>query len=244
MSNMRKRRIEGQREVEDLGDIELSPEDSVKANRMIAEADAELEKKKGMSQRPTVGFGCPNGIDPHHYTVAIPAGRTGDVVITERFGLSGGHNGLPDAIERCRLPRAAWTGIAEQAKRVLNERLKEAKISTSRWMPGENKVERLLGRELCLLAWATERADPDLIPNAIRNWLGLRPEERWWLFAMAASATGSAEDADIGWRKAIRIALTENPTSEEMIEVRAARPKPPPDRPALPLFDIMGIDVP
>ncbi|MDE2105892.1 MAG: DUF3780 domain-containing protein [Patescibacteria group bacterium] len=157
----------------------------------------------------SIGFGCPVDIDPHHFTVEIPSGRSGDIVITERFGLSGGHSGIPDAIERCDLPRSAWKAIAEHAKRVLNERLKEAKLPSSRWVPGENKIERLLGRELCLLAWAVERASANLIPNAIRHWSALRPEERWWLFAMAASSTGTAYDADIGWRKAIRIAMTE-----------------------------------
>jgi hypothetical protein len=194
-----------------------------------------------MTERATVGFGCPTGIDPHHFTVDIPAGRSGEVVITERFGLSGGHNGIPEAALRCRLPRPAWAGIADETKRVLNERLKEVKLPTSRWSPGENKVERLLGRELCVLAWAVERAKAGLIPIAVRGWLELRPEERWWLFAMAAAATGTAEDADIGWRKAIRIALTESPTSEEMNAMRAAKPRlvpAIPDRPTLPLFDL------
>jgi hypothetical protein len=81
--------------------------------------------------------------------------------------------------------------------------------TTSRWTTGENQVERLLGRELCVFAWAVEVANKDLVPNAIRNWAGFRPEERWWLFAMAANLTGTSGDADIGWRKAIRIALTE-----------------------------------
>lgn len=195
-----------------------------------------------MSAKATVGFGCPTSLDPHYFTVEISAGRTGDIVLTERFGLSGGHNGVPETIERCRLERTAWNGIAEDAKRALNERLKEAKLPTSRWVPGENKLERLLGRELCLLAWAVERAPEHLVPIAVRSWLEFRPEERWWLFAMAATATGVADDADVGWRKAIRIALTENPTMQEMAEIRAAKSKrrkaeASPDRPTLPLFN-------
>jgi Protein of unknown function (DUF3780) len=46
------------------------------------------------------------------------------------------------------------------------------------------------------------------------SWIGLRPEERWWLFNITAAATGYVEHADIGWRKALRFALTENPLAE------------------------------
>ncbi len=191
-----------------------------------------------MSEKKTIGFGAPNELDPHHFTVEIPAARTDPVVITEHFGLRGGSNGLPDLVVRCRLSRVAWTGIAEEAKRVLNERLKEKKLSSSRWASGTNKIERLLGRELCVLAWAVEAAPKEMIPNAVRNWVGLRPDERWWLFSMAASMTGGVDDAEIGWRKAIRIALTENPTGEEVAAMRGKKPKGKEERPPLPdLFD-------
>ena len=192
-----------------------------------------------MTARKTIGFGVPNEMDPHHFTVDVPAARREPVVMTEDFGLRGGTGVVPpDLIVRCRVPRAAWSVIAEEAKRVLNERLKEKKISTSRWSSGVNKVERLLGRELCVLAWAVEAAPKDLIPAAVRNWIALRPDERWWLFSMAATTTGSADDVDVGWRKAIRIAMTENPTGEESNAMRAMRRKlMPEERPPLPLFE-------
>ncbi len=51
--------------------------------------------------------------------------------------------------------------------------------------------------------------------------------------------TGGEDDGDIGWRKAIRIALTENPTGEEVAASRAKKSaaKPKEERPPLPLFD-------
>jgi hypothetical protein len=192
-----------------------------------------------VSERKTTGFGVPNDIDPHHFVVEIPAARANPVVITEQFGLSGGNNGLPDSIERCRLNQDAWNGTRKELERVLNDRLKEKKLTTSRWKSGKNQVERLLGRELCVLAWAIEAAPKETIPNAIRNWSGLKPEERWWLFAMAASMTGTSQDIDIGWRKALRVALTENPTGEEVVAIRAKRPKGLEERPQLPLFERM-----
>ena len=194
-----------------------------------------------MSARKTIGFGCPEEIDPHYFVVEIPVGRADDVVIIEHFGLLGGSNGIPEYLERCRLTRSAWRAIAEEAKRVLNERLKEKKLATSRWTTGANKVERLLGKELCVLAWSVENASENKYPFALKSWVELRPEERWWLFYMAAAATGTSDDADIGWRKAIRIAFTENPSQLEMYERRQikSRKKKPraEDRPPLPLFE-------
>lgn len=189
--------------------------------------------------KKTVGFGVPNEMDPHHFTVEIPAAREDAVVITEHFGLSAGVHGAPERVERCRLSRPTWGAIADESRRVLNERLKEKGLATSRWSTGINQVERLLGRELCLLAWAVEVAQRDLVANAIRNWAGFKPEERWWLFAVTANLTGTSDDTDVGWRKALRIALTETPTGEELAVIRGKSRKLPSesDRPTLPLFD-------
>jgi Protein of unknown function (DUF3780) len=80
---------------------------------------------------------------------------------------------------------------------------------------GQTPILRLFGKELVLLAWAIEEADPALIPIALKNWLGLAPEERWWLFTMTNAATGHAiAGRGKGWRKAVRYALTENPVSD------------------------------
>ena len=179
---------------------------------------------KSREARPTVGFGCPDDVDPHHVLVDIPRGRNDAVRIAEHFGLRAEHAGVPDEVDRVVLDRAKWTAIAEAARNEFNPRLKEKGIATGRWQVGENRVERLLGKELCVLAWAVERADPARVPVAITNWLGLKPEERWWLFTMTAAATGGVDDAELGWRVALRYALTENPTDAEAAE-RRKRPK-------------------
>ena len=36
------------------------------------------------------------------------------------------------------------------------------------------------------MAWAAETANDDQIPVICGKWAALRPEERWWLFAMTA----------------------------------------------------------
>jgi transposase len=54
--------------------------------------------------------------------------------------------------ERVVLNRPIWSGIAEIARREFNDRLKAAKVVTGRWHTGINLVDRLLGKELCVLA--------------------------------------------------------------------------------------------
>jgi hypothetical protein len=166
----------------------------------------------------TLGFGCPDGTDPHRFEVDIPAGRRGLVSFEEHYGIKAGIDGLPEVVERCHLPREVWQMIAEDVKRDFNERLRAKRLPASRWTVGVNKVERLLGKELLVLAWAVERASLESVPNAVRNWVGLRPEERWWLYTVTAAATGWPEHADVGWRKALRFALTENPLADRTNE--------------------------
>jgi hypothetical protein len=166
-------------------------------------------------EQGTTGFGCPETTDPHRFEVDIPAARVADVTIVECYGIKAGINGLPEVADRCRLPQPIWSLIAEDVKREFNERLRARKLAASRWTVGINRVERLLGKELLVLAWAVESAAPEVVPNAIRNWIGLRPEERWWLFNITAAATGFPEHSEIGWRKALRYALTGNPLAEQ-----------------------------
>lgn len=84
--------------------------------------------------------------------------------------------------------------------------------------PGETRLGILtphFGKELTLLAWSTEDMDDSLLPNIISNWLGLEPEERWWLYTTVNATFTKAEiGKDRGWRKAIRIAFSENPVPE------------------------------
>jgi hypothetical protein len=157
----------------------------------------------------TIGFGCLDESDVHHFVVDIPACRTTNVTIAEHYGIEPN-----DVVERCSLPRHLWTAIAEDVRGEFNQRLKEKKFSTSRWRIGANKVDRLLGKELLVLTWGIEQADCSVISTALRNWRGLRPEERWWLCTMTAAATGKPEDAGRGWRKALQYILIENPVSE------------------------------
>lgn len=164
---------------------------------------------------PTLGFGVPATSDPHHFRVDIPRGNTGKVHISERLGLQS----LSDehaVIDRVLLERPRWTAIRSEVQRAFNARLKAHNLKTSAWKVGDNLVDRLLGKELCVLAWAVERMDMERIPVAVRNWLALRPEERWWLFAITAMSTGGVKDGERGWRLALKHALGDVAQSEQL----------------------------
>jgi hypothetical protein len=122
--------------------------------------------------------------------------------------------GREDDKIRVVLPILKWNAIAEPVREVFNERLKSVGLPAAKWAKSQTPLSRLLGKELVLLAWAIEDADPGLISNALANWRGLAQEERWWLFTMTNAATGHAlHGRNKGWRKAVRFALTENPVS-------------------------------
>jgi hypothetical protein len=173
------------------------------------------EPVPGEPPRPTLGFGVPATSDPHHFKVQIPRSNTGKVLICEYLGLQASSDEYA-VIERVALTRPRWTAIRGEVQRAFNARLKAHDLKTSFWTVGENPVDRLLGKELCVLAWAVEHMDAEKIPVAVRNWLALQPEERWWLFGMTALCTGGLEDGKKGWRLALRYALGDVAQSEQL----------------------------
>jgi hypothetical protein len=82
-------------------------------------------------------------------------------------------------------------------------------VLSGRWHIGTNLVDRLLGKELCVLAWSAETANDEQIPVICSKWAALRPEERWWLFAMTVAEAGLPEDTQRGWRRALFHALSD-----------------------------------
>jgi len=176
-----------------------------------------------VSDRPaTVDFGAPDKFGAHLFRVEIPASRNESVVIVEDYGYRGHEGGIPREEERVVLGRPVWSAIADIARREFNDRLKSAKVLTGRWHTGTNLVDRLLGKELCVLAWAAETANPEQLPIICSKWAALRPEERWWLFAMTVAEAGLPEDSQRGWRRALFLALSDG----EKPAVRKRRPRP------------------
>jgi hypothetical protein len=161
----------------------------------------------------------------HHFLVVIPRNAQEPVEISEHFSWDDERGSSPvtlssseeDGQLRVRLARPKWDAIADAARVEFNTRLRKQGKPPGRWKTGPNTVHRLLGKELVLLAWALEDADPSLAPVAVSNWLGLACEERWWLYTMTAAATGHAlHGQGRGWRQAVRFALTENPVGGQV----------------------------
>jgi hypothetical protein len=180
-----------------------------------------IAKKTTAPREKSSGFGFQATRSQHHFMVTLPTRKDGQVLISEHFHYDDAEArrelslalGKEDDKLRVVLPPAKWTAIAGAVQEEFNERLKSLHMTSGRWLKRQTPVSRLLGKELVLLAWAIEDADPALIPAAIGNWRGLAPEERWWLYTMTNAATGHAlHGKGKGWRKAIRFALTENPT--------------------------------
>lgn len=182
-----------------------------------------------------IGFGFVPHESEAHFTVTLGGS---DVVITEHARWSGTTDDdlvtfgpSPDHVARVRLDRVRWDRVVEGVEHELNARLRQRGMASARFKSGRVPVGRLYGKEIVLLAWAIEDADPALCAHALTNWLGLTPEERWWLYTMTAAATGHATlHRGVGWRKGLRFALTENPVAA--FRSAAAVPTRPSDVPA------------
>ncbi len=178
------------------------------------------KKKEIKSPDSILSFGMIPEESSHHFLIHLGDKKGPYIYISEHFEyfenperqkieyeIKPNHAGM-----RVVLPIEKWKKIEEPIQFDLNHRLKAAGLKSSKFKNGYNTIPRLFGKEIVLLCWAIEDADPGLIPAAIKNWQGLKPEERWWLYTMTNAATGQAVlGKNKGWRKAVRYALTENP---------------------------------
>jgi len=116
---------------------------------------------------------------------------------------------------RVLIDRTRWLALAPAFYEEANRRLRANDLPAFKFQKNPSKpvpVHPSLGKELCVLCWAVEEAPSEMIPNALMNWEALAPEERWWLYTMTVATTGQAvHHRGIGWRKALRAALAENP---------------------------------
>ena len=180
-----------------------------------------------MSRKKYTGFGVAEQYDDHFFVVTIPQSqkKEAEIFITEIFdynfndtvpGLSPYPMKGTNVALKSIITRLKWEQIENDVKAEFNRRLRKLEIKTGVWKKkGQVPVNKTFGKELTLLCWAIEDTDPALILTAVRNWLGLAPEERWWLYMMTNASSGDAIlGKDKGWRKAVRYALTENPITD------------------------------
>lgn len=169
-----------------------------------------------LTKEKALGFGFIPEETQHHFLIRIPRSKNNKVVVYQRFHWDESEEQASDIDEKnikVMITYEKWQEVKKIIEKEFNKRLKLNNIVIGKFKIGDVPIERLYGKELILLLWAIEDSDPSLIPIAIKNWLGLSPEERWWLFTMANASTGFYEQKR-GWRIAIRYALTDNPVDE------------------------------
>jgi len=183
-------------------------------------------------KRQFIGFGFDPGESSHHFAVIITDKNQDAVIIEERFEWEGeaeiANANAKSPVVKVRLDRYRWDRIAEVVRDQFNKKIRGAGHRSIAWKTNQpNILPPHFGKELTLLAWAVEDMDESLIPGVITNWTGLEPEERWWLYT-TINATFTREDVgkDRGWRKAIKIAFSENPVPEMPGERFVEEPEP------------------
>ncbi len=175
--------------------------------------------------KTTIDFGAPSEFGMHHFYVDIPADPKAGIIIYEDYGFDGDETRRETTERRIILARELWTKIRDNARRDFNTRLKSKKESTGSWRTGKVKLDRFLGRELCVLAWAAEHASPEECAVISQKWLALRPEERWWLYSKTSSEAGMAEQTNRGWRKALYCALSDGDSIQVHTKVKPKQRK-------------------
>jgi len=163
----------------------------------------------------TYGFGVNPELGLNHFFVQIPSTADQLVQVYERFSWTKGEDQQPGNADRLRMEisRHKWNKVSSALTAEFNARLKKDKVRIGKFVVGGTPVEKLFGKEMMVLLWGIEDTDPSAIPTAIRNWKGLMPEERWWLYTMTNASTGHIHDKK-GWRIALRFALCENPVEQ------------------------------
>lgn len=176
------------------------------------------------STRKAIGLGFLPEEARHGFLIDIPKGGApnGMICITEHRGSDLNQLGArtvdapapTDPALRVMIDRSRWLALAPAFWEEANRRLRANGLPLAKFQKNPSKpvpIHPSLGKELCILCWAVEDASPDDIPNALHNWEALAPEERWWLYTMTVATTGQAMQKGIGWRKALRAALADNP---------------------------------
>jgi len=164
------------------------------------------------------------GYDPdegnHHFLVIIPSKVDSEAGVSVyeclRFSENQNDDLLNSASEKVVFSSQNWKAVSENVRSTFNLRLKDSKLKTGSWQIGQNYLSPHFGKELTLLGWALEDLDSSFVNTVFKNWKGLAPEERWWLYgtANAPFSQNPKKGRGLGWRKDLSIALSENPLIE------------------------------
>lgn len=102
-----------------------------------------------------------------------------------------------------------WNTIKESVIHRISMFMEKHNYKKNRIIKGENKISKLLGKELCFLFWGIESTeDENNIKSAINNWNGFEDSERWYFYTMTNA--NLSIDKSKGWRGAVKKILIEN----------------------------------
>lgn len=138
----------------------------------------------------------------HAFSVGYAADKDSLIALVEDFG----DMEVPERMApRARIDTSSWAAISEIVRDDFCVRLKAKKLPGYKWSRGETVIDRMLGKELCVLFWAVEQArDAAQALVMATHRQALRPEERWWLYAQAAAQNNDpGTKSATGWRKAL-----------------------------------------
>jgi len=174
-----------------------------------------------MSNSAVNDFGVVDPLDDH-YELRWETGKDGQCILTATVQTERG----PMRTELAEIPAILWRKVSERVVRELSqgmgdtERTKKAPILKR----GVNHMSPLIGRELSTLFWALmEDGDGGHTEAILHGWRELAREERWWLYAKAATP---GQRAGTGWRRALFHALSETPDSR-VVEPAKTKKKSP-----------------
>jgi hypothetical protein len=174
-----------------------------------SKAKTSMKEKRSRSS----GFGLDTGVPAYHFLVKMHSDHS--VTISEHFPTMANKAAIeeePLDVEKARITAYRWGRIADAVAQEFNGRLLADGLRSGRWLKTQTPLAPYFGKELTLLAWAIEDAEPTILPMMIANWRGLAPEERWWFYTtINATANRPDHGKDRGWRKAIKIAFADNP---------------------------------
>lgn len=156
-----------------------------------------------VKSKKSIGFGFIPQESTHHFLIKI---LDNEIIVHESFLYNENEHNY---IAKTCIDTWKWDMIKDALQNEFNNRLKKDNYNKGKWQK-ETIIEKLMGKEMLLLVWAIEsNVTKEDIERAIINWIGLSPEERWYLFTMTNANSGKVYDRK-GWRKALKYIFCEN----------------------------------
>jgi len=125
----------------------------------------------------------------------VTAGMVNYGVIKPHVTVVRAYSAEKDTMVVGEVPVAVWDQIAAPLRTHFNERLRKHGMPAQDWT-AHTLIDRLLTKEVAVLMWMIGED----VGAALRQWLELTPEDRWWLY-------GKGKLCD-KWRKAIAVVGT------------------------------------